>query len=194
MEKSSKLINKNISLRDFNFSGFSSSKNWIGYFERKKPYSFDFVDEAVDLFCKRFQKKSNYIVMTALCFDKEREKNIQIINRFNDIFLNAIERGVLNPMSSEFENYLYGDVGLPVGSINISFNFNDFIILSRLVMSHSGVIGQVCFYINYELNVAIYPHDDTGFGCIALNEDSREGIDFLNSCKINKNFNVVFNC
>lgn len=54
-----------------------------------------------------------------------------------------------------------------------------------------GVIGSICFYIDLELNVAVYPHDDTGFGCVGLNEQKSAGIEFLKLCENNRDFKVL---
>jgi hypothetical protein len=54
MEKSSKSTNNSLSLSDFNFEGYSSSKNWIGYCEGEKGLYFEKVDEAISLFSDFF--------------------------------------------------------------------------------------------------------------------------------------------
>jgi hypothetical protein len=47
------------------------------------------------------------------------------------------------------------------------------------------------FFIFKDLNLAVYPHQDKGFGCIGLNGDKRAGIEFLEFCKKSQNFKVV---
>ncbi|WFQ79112.1 hypothetical protein PXH59_16075 [Xenorhabdus sp. SF857] len=192
MEKSLKLINNNFSLNGFNFSGFSSSLNWVGFFERKNGFSYQLIDEAIELSSSFFKgKDGNPTIITALSFDDEKEDDIETITRYQEIYCNAKERNLLLPMTESYESYLYGETLLPAHSLSISFKENDFIDLSKLIMCHSGVIGRVCFYINPTLNICIYPHEDTGFGCIALNEEKSTCIDFLTFCNKNENFNIV---
>ncbi|MBC8947385.1 hypothetical protein [Xenorhabdus indica] len=192
MEKSLKLINKTFSLNGFNFSGFSSSVDWVGFFERKHGFSYKIMDEAIELFDTFFKGKSgNPIIITALSFDDEREKDIETITRYQEIYHKAKEKNLLLPITESYENYLYGETSLPAHSLSFSFREKDFIHLSKLIMCHSGIIGQVCFYINPALNIGVYPHEDTGFGCIALNSDKKTCLDFLIHCNKNGNFNTV---
>ncbi|WP_434779529.1 hypothetical protein [Neisseria sp. Ec49-e6-T10] len=191
MEKLLKLIDKKVSLEDFNFDGFSTSKGWVGYFERLNGYSSEIVQESVSMFDDYFGKYNNFFIMTALSFDDKTESDPEILAEYNDAFLFFIKNGILKTMSDSFESYLYGDSSLPISSLDFSFNYDHFIMLSKLMMSHSGIIGQVCFYINPELNIAVYPHDDTGFGCIALNNDRESSISFLKYCRNNSNFKIV---
>ncbi|WP_350307690.1 hypothetical protein [Photorhabdus viridis] len=191
MEKSLKLINNNFSLNEFNFSGFSSSVNWVGYFERKYSFSYHLLDEAIELFSDFFKgKHGNSTIITALSFDDDKEDDIETLTRYQKLYHNAKERRMLLPMTESYESYLYGDTLLPAHSLSFSFTEDDFIDISKLIMCHSGVIGQVCFYINPMLNIAVYPHEDTGFGCMALNETKATCIDFLRYCEKNENFNV----
>ncbi|WP_279156235.1 hypothetical protein [Obesumbacterium proteus] len=194
MDKSSKLINKSLSLNEFNFGAFSSSPNWIGFFERKSKFSINLIDQSLDIF-KNFFKKENedIIIVTALSFDDKRERNNEIINKYNAIYEKMKKNGVLLPMTSCYESYLYGDIPLPASALNFYFDKNIFIELSKIMMCHSGIIGDICFYINKDMNIAIYPHEDVGFGCMSLNGDRTAGIQFLNTCSKNNNFRVVFN-
>ncbi|CBJ79444.1 hypothetical protein XBJ2_2880002 [Xenorhabdus bovienii str. Jollieti] len=192
MEKSLKLINNNFSLSEFNFSGFSSSVNWVGFFERKHDFSYHLIDESIELFSDFFEgKHASPTIITALSFDDDKEDDIETIARYQEIYHSVKEKNLLLPMTESYENYLYGETLLPAHSLSFSFTKNDFIDLSKLIMCHAGVIGQVCFYINPALNIGVYPHEDTGFGCIALNGEKNTCIDFLTYCKKNENFNVV---
>lgn len=191
MEKLSKLTTEVFSLRDINFSGFSTSENWVGYIEKKEVFSFDLIDEAVDLFTGFFEKSQDTsTIITALSFDDNREDDVEIIDKYQDVYNEVKSNGLLKPMTDEYESYLYGDSFLPASSLSISFDKNDFINISKLMMCHAGVIGQVFFYVNLSQNIAIYPHDDVGFGCIALNAQKNGCLDFLRYCSKNEKFNV----
>lgn len=193
MRKSSRLTN-GFSLRDINFSGFSTSANWVGYFERNKAFSYSLIDEAVSLF-EGFVKSDNkgVVVLTALSFDDDREGDEETIKRYQCVYDEMKSKRLLSPMTDDFESYRYGESPLIASSLSFSLSSADFIGLSKLLMCHAGVIGQVCFYIDPSLNIAIYPHDDTGFGCVALNSDEGACRDFLNYCSGSGNFTVVMN-
>ncbi|WP_338560826.1 hypothetical protein VRC60_03335 [Erwinia sp. E_sp_B04_7] len=176
MEKSLKSTNSNFSLASINFSGFSSSDNWVGYFEKKNEFNYGLIDESISLFSGFFEVEGDdSTIITALSFDDEREDDVNTINIYQKLYEELKSKGVLNPMTEDYESYLYGDIPLPANALNISFDNDDFINASRLLMCHAGVVGQVCFYINTKLNVAIYPHDEVGFGCIALNSEKKQG-------------------
>ncbi|WP_368300306.1 hypothetical protein [Kluyvera sichuanensis] len=193
MEKSLKLTNS-FSLNDINFSGFSTSENWVGYFERNKKFSFLLIEEAISLFDDFFKgKDENIIVLTALSYDDQRENDEEVIRKYNSLYEKMKSKRLLLPMTENYENYLYGDSVLSADALNFSFARSDFVDISKLMMCYAGVIGQVCFYINPSLNLAIYPHDDVGFGCISLNADNNSAQDFLRYCSKNKNFNVFIN-
>lgn len=190
MERSLKSISS-LSLNEINFSGFRLSKSWVGFFEKKDSFSYPLIDEAISLFEGFFGKEDEgVIVITALSFNDEREGDRVTIDNYQALYEEMKDKKLLSPMTDDFESYLYGDSCLPAFSLSLSNNSNDFRGLSRLMMCHAGVVGQVCFYINLNLNVAIYPHDDVGFGCIALNEKFKECEKFLHYCAKNESFNV----
>lgn len=194
MEKLSRSINNYFSLHGFNFGGFSSSENWVGFFERKDRFSFDLLDEAINLFEDFFSEShDDIVIITALAFDDEREKNQDILKRYSETYTYFKKQNVLTPITDEYEKYLYGDSTLPANVLNFYFDKEIYIELAKLIMCYSGVVGDICFYINRKLNIAVYPHEDTGFGCISLTNDKREALRFLESCKKNNSFNVVIN-
>ncbi|QDY43580.1 hypothetical protein D8B20_02845 [Candidatus Pantoea soli] len=190
MEKSLKSISS-LSLKEINFSGFRLSEGWVGFFEKKDSFSYPLIDEAVSLFEGFFGKEDEgVIVITALSFNDDREDDKETINNYQGLYEEMKNKKLLSPITEEFEYYLYGDSCLPALSLSLSNKRYDFINLSKLMMCHAGVVGQVCFYINLDLNVAIYPHDDIGFGCIALNKEDRVSKEFLNYCAKSESFNV----
>ncbi|WP_261832376.1 hypothetical protein [Leminorella grimontii] len=193
MEQSLKLAN-NFSLNDINFSGFSASESWAGYFEINKGFSFSLIEEAISLFEGFFKEKDEKImVLTALSFDDRKEDDEETIRKYHSLYEQMKGKRLLLPMTEPYEDYLYGDSVLPADSLSISFIKNDFVEMSKLMMCHAGVIGEVCFYINPLLNIAVYPHDDVGFGCIGLNSEKSSCQEFLHYCSKSKNFNVFIN-
>lgn len=192
MEKSLKLINS-FSLNDINFSGFSSSEHWVGFFEINKAFSFQLIEETIFLFNSFFKEEYKNIIITALSFDDEKENDEEIIKNYHSLYESMKEKRLLSPMTDKYEAYLYGDSDLSADSLSFSFIKRDFVDISKLIMCHAGVIGQVCFYINPSLNIAVYPHDGVGFGCIGLNSEKKMCLDFLYHCSKNKNFDVFIN-
>ena len=194
MKNVSQLTGKTLSFYGINFSTFSASPNWCGYFEIKVDFSFELIDEAIFLFESFFAPKSKKImIVTALSYDDSREENISVLQKYNSIYENNKEKNLLAPLTSCYEKYLFGDIPLPANALNFSFSLNDFIDISKLIMGHAGVLGQVCFYLNQEVGVAIYPHEDIGFGCISLSSDKIICQEFLRYCSSSHNFNVVIN-
>lgn len=192
MVKSLKLINKNISFNGIDFSGFSSSNGWVGYFERKSGFSLELVEDAVRLFEIYFNNDNDQVmIVSALCFDDKSESDNIIIEHYKRQVEEAKALKIFTAMTPSFERYLYGEAPLPANSLSFHFCQSSFTLLSKLIMAHGGVIGDVCFYINITKNIAVYPHGDTGFGCIGMNNEKYAAVDFLNYCKKNVNFNVV---
>lgn len=182
--------NKDISLSRFNFSGFSSSEVWIGYFESKSEHNLKMSREAITLAYKFFKDDlDTFIMVSALKyyhkydFENESEYYKRILNR-------AKKNNLIQETTDEFDSYLYGDIPLPANSLTISFDKKNFLYLTKLVMGCDAVLGEVCFLISPKLNLAIYPHEDIGFGVISLDDSKELGINFLEYCAKSRNFDV----
>lgn len=191
MEKlSKKIINKSISLEAINFSGFSSSDMWLGYFESQNEHSSEIIKEALNLAYSFFKKElDSFIMVSALKYSKEynfsnesnyHQRLIKIAQKYN----------LIQKSTPKFESYSYGDIPLPASCLTISLDKKYFLYLAKLVMGCDAIFGDVCFFISPKLNIAIYPHEDIGFGVISLDNNKNLGIDFLNFCRKNKNFRV----
>jgi len=176
------------------FLVLDSQKIGLVILKKKSAFSYNLIDKAINLFEGYFGASVDEgIVLIALSFNDEREDDVDTIKKYGRLYEDVKGKGLVFPMNDDFENYLYGDSCLPAGSLKLSFDANDFKDLSRLLMCHAGVIGHVCFYINLSKNVAIYPHDDVGFGCIALNSDPKISKSFLNYCSKDMDFEVFIN-
>jgi hypothetical protein len=190
MEKLSRSTDK-IPLGNINFSGFSQSKGWVGFFETNKGYSPQIVDEALRIFHEFFSSHwDGFFALSSLVYDDQNETDESIISLYGEKYEKAKKEGYLNPVSDAFESYLYGDVSLPAAEVTVHFDRNDFIDICKLLMMHSGVIGEVFFMINPELGVAVYPHQDLGFGIICFGDNYLLCQRFLKSAD-NGNFRVV---
>ncbi|WP_407321111.1 hypothetical protein [Dickeya ananatis] len=194
MEKSLKLTSNsfNFNLVDIDFSSFSSSNKWVGCFEKKSSFAISLIDDSVEIVRNFFSPHwGGFFALSALSFDDERETDGYILKEYGGIYDYAKVNNYLKPLNDDFESYLYGEVPLPVSSLSLHFDNDDFMDVCRLIMGHGGVLGQVFFMINLELKLAIYPHGDIGFGIISLGEDDAVCKSFLNSLTGNDNFNIL---
>ncbi|MGQ8820721.1 hypothetical protein [Bibersteinia trehalosi] len=185
-----KTINKSIALNRFDFSGFSSSNLWVGYFESKNVHNLNLIKEALNLVYDFFKEDLNgFVAVSALKYSKDYDFKNEEIYYFK-LLKRAKRYNLIQESTEMFENYLYGDIPLPADCLTISFDKRFFPCLAELVMGCNAVLGKVCFFISPKLNIAIYPHEDLGFGIVSLSEDNSLCIEFLKFCSKNKNFIV----
>jgi hypothetical protein len=182
--------NNPLLLSDFNFRGFSTSKNWIGYCERKEGYSFELVEEAILFLIDFFGEEKDVLAITSLVYQDRAEYDKDIIRKYGKLYTKFKKMGILRPFDEKFG---YIEDHLPTQLIRFDFDFGlkNMTDLSRLIMSHGSVRTERCFFVFRSLNLAVYPHNNTGFGCIGLNDDKMAGIEFLEFCKKSENFKVV---
>lgn len=218
MEKSSKLkINNNISwgginLSGIDFNGFSSSPGWVGYF-----YSSELELSSIrksSQMVGSFFNIDEFFMLSALSYDKDEDifdldsndpddyRSIQKNNLFADSYLKAIEYGFLQQYEGLYEKYLDEEMRLPIREMDLpahilrlDFDSSIFLEFCEVAMAYyfSPVIGQRCFLINPKLGIALYPHDDIGYGCISLNNTATEKallVDFLKFCEQGEMFKV----
>lgn len=196
MKKLLKSKNNYISLGKINFQRYSNSENWIGYYEAKNKSSISKIHDATQLFLDYFKEDiKNFILVSALA-DNSHSMIISTDKEdaiYSSIFELAKQKGFIQEYSSEFNDYLEQDLELPAKLLNINFECDFYMPFCELVMAYyfNKIAGQVCFLINSELQLAFYPHDDIGFGCISLNSDILASVEFLEYCKKNEEFHVV---
>ena len=191
MEKSSSLINKALKLSDINFNSFIHSKNWIGFFEIEDQNWTSGVDTALKLFDKYFYKfKKEVFVISALNYDDTNLSDEALaIKHLHDKFKKL---GILQEPNEHFDLGLNGEILLPAICLRIdALKFDEIKDLAKLLMLYTYSLNEWCFFIFPNLNLALYPHDEKGFGCIGLNDDTKSGLNFLEFCKREKNAKVV---
>lgn len=190
MEKLSKLTNNMVSLERINFSGFSTSKKWEGCFEKRGSFDFSLIEDAIGAVQSFFGSHWNdFFSISALSYNDEIELHKKMPKEYHVFYEHAKEKGYLRKHDDYFESYLYGDIPLPASSLSIHFD-DDFFDISRLVMGHGGVIGQVLFSINIKIGVVLYPHDDIGFGIISIKDNDKLCREFLHSIDKDK-FRII---
>ena len=218
MEKSSKLkINNNISwgginLSGIDFNGFSSSPGWVGYF-----YSSELELSSIKKSSQMvgsFFNIDEFLMLSALSYDKDEDifdldsndpddyRSIQKNNLFANSYFKAIEYGFLQPYEGLYEKYLDEEMQLPIKAVDLpahilrlDFDSSVFLEFCEVVIAYyfSPVVGQKCFLINPKLGIALYPHDDIGYGCISLNNNYKEKmilVDFLKFCNKDGYFDI----
>ena len=178
MEKSSSLINKALKLSDINFNSFSHSKNWIGFFEIEDENWASGVDTALKLFDKYFNKfKKEVFVISALNYDDTNLSDETLeVKTLHDKFKKL---GILQEPNEHFDLGLGGEILLLAIYLRIdALRFDEIKDLAKLLMLYTYSLNEWRFFIFPSLNLAIYPHDEKGFGCIGLNDDTKNGLNF----------------
>ena len=100
--------------------------------------------------------------------------------------------GILQEPNEHFDLGLDGEILLPAICLRIdALRFDEIKDLAKLLMLYTYSLNEWCFFIFSSLNLALYPHDEKGFGCIGLNDDTKNGREFLEFCKKEKNAKVV---
>ena len=100
--------------------------------------------------------------------------------------------GILQEPNEHFDLGLDGEILLPAICLRIdALKFDENKDLAKLLMLYTYSLNEWCFFIFPSLNLALYPHDERGFGCTRLNDDTKNGREFLEFCKKEKNAKVV---
>ena len=101
--------------------------------------------------------------------------------------------GILQEPNEHFDIGLDGEILLPAICLRIDvLRFDEIKYLAKkLLMLYTYSLNEWCFFIFPSLNLALYPHDEKGFGCTRLNDDTKNGREFLEFCKREKNAKVV---
>ena len=140
---------------------------------------------------KYFNKfKKEVFVISALNYDDTNLSDETLeIKHLHDKFKKL---GILQELNEHFDLGLDGEILLPAICLRIdALKFDEIKDLAKLLMLYTYSLNEWCFFIFPSLNLALYPHDERGFGCIGLNDDTKNGREFLEFCKKGKNAKVV---
>ena len=143
------------------------------------------------LFDKYFNKfKNEVFVISALNYDDTNLSDETLeVKTLHDKFKKL---GILQEPNEHFDLGLDGEILLPAICLRIdALKFDEIKDLAKLLMLYTYSLNEWCFFIFPSLNLALYPHDEKGFGCIGLNDDTKNGREFLGFCKKEKNAKVV---
>ena len=134
-----------------NLKSYSDSPGWLGYYERSTRFSQTTMDESIDKFIDFFRVISpNVSVVTSLYKFGSGDNEITPDQK------ELMEAGYLRD------------------SLYVRFSFHKGVAwqivrkLSSVVMYNEGDIAGHCFFILESSGLIAYPHDDTGFGFIAM--------------------------
>lgn len=199
------MTSKIICLNAIDFLGFSRSPFWIGYFKAKSISDISLVRESTKIVYDYFQEDWNeFFLLGSLSHTEESDESIQerfsntiphdYLKHYLEVYHAAIKSKFIYTWNDTFEKFYDNEdyPSIPVNMITLNFNHETFLDFCELLMvfCFSPVIGQQCFLINPRLKIALYPHDDTGFGIISLDENRVIAEDFLSFCAEFEGFEV----
>ena len=199
MEKSlNSTTNSVISFNKINFNSFSSSPGWVGYFYARDLTVRSVIQMSSKMIESFFKDSINdFFLLTALAYDDSAsipEFSASEVSYYESVYSKAKEMGVLIPYNGLIEDF-YEDnkYPFPANIISLSFDKQDMLSFCELSMAYkyNKVVGDYCFLINPTLKIALYPHEDIGYGCISLGEDNTLLMEFLSYCDKSEYFNVA---
>ncbi|XAZ20431.1 hypothetical protein LVY75_00225 (plasmid) [Sinorhizobium sp. B11] len=182
-------------LKSVNLAGYGASTRFLGFFEKDGRYTSGMEETAVDFFMQYFRNDLEHFVIASSVHansdevghygdaaDDQRDGNLirglvgaGLIEEFG-----YKERFGRDPSSQEYTESVEREWA------NITLmRVHDFpiervrsLLIAKMVVY--GLYGH-CFIISREWNLAFYPHDDFGFGVIALGDNANVQVahDFL---------------
>lgn len=183
---------KCIPLKRICFNDLKQSQCWVGSFSAKHQ-DVKAIDNAMQLMQDFFASKTDdFFVLSALAYENKTPQvslDEEILYRYEQ----AKQTGFLQPLSDEFLSWIQGRSQFLYQFINFTFNAEYYVPFVKMMMylkPHQLVVGDLCVLISPKLQIALYPHDDIGFGVIALDDDPKLGIEFLRFCEKDERFSV----
>ncbi|MBP3194688.1 MAG: hypothetical protein J6M05_03375 [Cardiobacteriaceae bacterium] len=193
-------MNRNyiISLEYINFNSYSASKYWQGFFAAKNLQDSAISKKAYLILQDYFSDMKNFFMLSCVLYFYEHKIQSKyterVVKKHQDSIKYFLENGLLRKAEGEiceqFAKYKEGLIKFPVELLQISFNADDF--LRFLEMYLDLILWRIngpCFLINSASRVAIYPHDEGGFGVISFEENNQLGFDLLNFAEQSGEFN-----
>ena len=206
MKKLSKsLINNTFCFRNINFNGFSTSNKWVGYFGANDLGDTANIKRASKLLERFFSEDlDGFFLISALVYDDNSEVDDELkqsgyLEEYLSLYEEAKKSNFLNEYTGVYEDYfesidLKNEPQPPISIFNMHFDSNKIFLYCELVIAFyfGKVCGGICFLINPKLGIALYPHDDIGYGCISLTDDTSLAERFLEFCNEDKYFYSIF--
>jgi hypothetical protein len=185
-------MNSNIQFLKNNvtLNSYSSSKGFIGYFERTGKFNETKCHDAIELFIEAFSlSTAEFIFLSSLCLNSDIPTYIKDYEISNNHLINhlypLIKEGIIrkvdyNTISSDVESEEYSGTLKALDENFTTYNYTE-IKMERLrsaffcQMALGGTSGH-CFIILPSNGVIAYPHDDTGFGFISFPDANKKAI------------------
>lgn len=180
-----------------NLSAYGSSKMWVGYCEENGTYSTLAAEKAIKCFIDFFMSYlDDFVIVTSVFIDVDN-KELFDIPMSKDVLIaenKLIDSGYINQLylSEYYDNDLRFDQ--IINDLNMKFTLIEssderlYAYFSKIIMcdSHIAIGTGHCFFVSRKNDIIIYPHDNIGFGCLAIKDKANNiGFKFLEYMKDN---------
>ena len=105
-----------------------------------------------------------FFLLSSLTFDDGRgidDYSNEFINKLEKLYKEAKRDGFLIPYNGLMEEYYEADnfdeILYPANLLNFTFDKDKFLSYCELVMGYNKVFGEICFLINPNLSLLLYP-------------------------------------
>ena len=192
-----------ISLDYINFNSYSHSRYWRGFFEALNLQDPLISEKACKVLEDFFgDSLSDFFLLSCVLYFPEHEvqsaDSREYLKKHQcsiDYFLaSGLLRVADDELDKWFSDYKDSLIELPARILQISFLSKE-LILKFCEMYLDLVLWRItgpCFLINPKLGLALYPHDDGGFGAISLEKDNQYDKEFLNFAEQQQDFCSYF--
>lgn len=151
-----------------NFKSYVDCNGWLGYYERKDSFSTRLVNKSINVFISYFEKYLHNTIIYSSLFYLGSDINV-IPHKYRYLLnLGYIKRYSEKNFSADGIPIMYKLGRSP------QLNYNLIEALSSIVMNNNGGIGGHCFFLLKDLKILVYPHDDTGFGFISMDDKIKD--------------------
>ena len=124
--------------------------------------------------------------------DDKVYKKYKAISQVKPLYDKFKDLGILQEQNEYFSLARDKEYPLPAMCIRMDIlKWDDIKELAKFLMCYDYSINEWCFIVFPSLNLAVYPHDSKGFGCIGLNDEIKYGINFLKFCEKNSKAKVT---
>ncbi|NOL52582.1 hypothetical protein [Pelistega suis] len=183
---------KCIPLKRICFNDLRQSQCWVGSFSAKHQDVKE-IENAMQLMQDFFASKTDdFFVLSALAYE-DKTSQVSVDEEVLDRYEQAKQTGFLQALTDEFLSWIQGKSQFLYQFINFTFNAEYYVPFVKMMMylkPHQLVVGDLCVLISPKLQIALYPHDDIGFGVIALDDNPTLGVEFLRFCEKDERFSA----
>lgn len=184
-----------------NLEAYSESRGWLGYFERTVPFKREMVAAVQQFICQHWGEDTRFSLVTSLFVqgdvdwlasnrELDQDETICLKQLVSSGWIKSVEIGGGEHVDSTFD--------VDAWLLNLHLDFRTFstefsqslfrcLLLERFSFGHFN--SGHCFLVLADHGLVLYPHDDTGFGVIAMDIHSvGNGYNFLRASASLKSF------